>query len=925
MRPIACILLATLLLAPAVCAACDLQIATNISPEKDVKHYSGISCYVDAFPSDFYSAFWVAMSMWQKEAAIGIYEGGGDTEMEVSWLDTAEDPWDPEDPNVGCADTRTSVDGTTGEIIHEWIKFPSNLLNYSWYWYDSCPEPACAINIYEVMRHEIGHALGFCIGNPHGVNIVHPSSGSVMSSPLICHTELQATDKACAQYLYPASGISRCAEFAPVLSGSGVSIKWQTEYEYETSRFVLEKKQSDGLFATIGEPIMSAGSAHAGANYEYFDPTGMRSDTYRLMEVDKSGSVLGTAQERVVLKEPSGSSPIVLSDVERTELQKDIAATLEGQISEKTKALKAPMSGEITWLAICPAAFVGAITPLVTYRQYHGYNATWATYEYVLSSYGTMKAYLQYLWNSQGHALKYVLIVGDGEQIPAVLCDDGDVGGGFYAHYRTDIPTVDLAGDWRPEVSVGRIPAASADEVSLYVAKVLEYEGQAAADWNNHVTYFIEDRDGGFNYQSGPVAAKFAEELAELIPPARTLHYENMLAHLPYNQCSQRSLAIGEFNAGRGTVLAFGSMAAQWDFVGWLRTLEIYEGCAFAGTQLAENHRYAFVLGASCDIGSMYAGMNPWLLKELLFQRYSGAIAGFAPTGATWQLGDYDVSAGILNRLYNWGTPTVGYACYSAQKDAMEAELPGNAHSARSFIFYGDPAIKLKGSITGAAPVVTVTDPNGGESYSTPGPIPITWNVQDDDLGGIRCTVLINYDGGSGIWSVLATGVPVDAYGHGSYNYHIGSGNITYTHCLVQVFARDACNNEGIDVSDGEFTVHLITPPPKPGEPIPIDPTSALATIPKENYLGAPFPNPFNPITTIGFGLKAPSRVALTIYDVTGAVVKSLCRNELLQAGIYTRRWNGTNDRGVSVSSGIYFLQMKAESYSETRRLILLR
>ena len=126
-------------------------------------------------------------------------------------------------------------------------------------------------------------------------------------------------------------------------------------------------------------------------------------------------------------------------------------------------------------------------------------------------------------------------------------------------------------------------------------------------------------------------------------------------------------------------------------------------------------------------------------------------------------------------------------------------------------------------------------------------------------------------------------------------------------------------------MSDGEFAVHLITPPPKPGEPIPIDPTSTMTMIPKENYLGTPFPNPFNPLTTISFGLKEPSRIALTIYDVTGAVVKSFCRNELLKAGLYTRRWNGTNDRGASVSSGIYFLQLKTGTFTKTQRMVLLR
>ncbi len=922
------LLIAIMLLCPVTGMACGLctpwegstcTILDQCVPSDYYRHFDrSIAFHFTTNPGDTWKTrFREAKAEWTSVAAMTISEetSGGEMEVDFVGLSAASS-------TVGR--TYTSRYVSTGNLVATKIELYTPIKSATTgnplYWnYGSnpCPVAADEVSLKHVQLHELGHAIGLCI-------FTAPYSGSVMTDPSDhnCFSTLTENDKLCARFLYQANPVSRCAEFTPVLSGSGVSIKWTTEYEYETSSFVLEKQQPDGSFARISEQIMPGGAAHAGADYEYFDPAGTRSDVYRLMEIDQRGAEVGVAAQRVVLVEPSSKAPIVLSDAERTDLHGDIAAMLEGQKSEE-KVLKAPMSGEITWLAICPVAYVDAIAPLVTYRHYHGYNATWATYEYIQSSYGTIKAYLQHLWETQGHALKYVTIVGNNDLIPAELCDDGDVGD-FYANYRTDIPAVDLTGDWRPELSVGRIPAATADEVSLYIAKVLEYEVQAAADWNNHLTFFVDDRFSFFGHQSGAVAAAYAEELAELIPPTRTLHYENMLAHLPYDQCSQRSHAIGEFNAGRGTVLAFGGVADYHDLVGWLDTYELYAGCAFAGSQLAQNHKYAFVLGASCDIGKMTASGSPWVLKELLFQRYSGAIACFAPSGATWQSANYDLSAGVLNYLYAYGTPTVGYACYASQKNVMADVLPGKAHTARSYIFYGDPAIKLKGSVTGDAPAVTVTDPNGGEYYSTPGPIEITWTVQDEDLAGIRCTVQITYSGGS-IWTTLATGVPVDAYGQGSYNYRIETGTSLYTHCRVQVFARDVCGNEGIDMSDGEFTVQLVTPPPKPGEPIPVDPISSMPTAPKDDYLGAPFPNPFNPVTTIRFGLKAPARVEMAIYDVTGALVKTLATGEVLKAGNFTRRWDGTNNGGASVASGIYFLQMKTESFTKTKRLVLLR
>jgi hypothetical protein len=610
MKALLYLLAVIVILCPVSSEACDLcsklESSTCISPN-------------NCFPDDYYRQldkaitycfiagptfklrFNEAVAEWTSAASISMSEVTSGQEMDVWWCAVTA-------PSDRYAKTFTTRYPSTGDFlayrieIYNLIESATTGNPLTWVWSNTCSIALDEVNLWHVLAHELGHAIGFCIKDITD----HPFTGSVMTRPddVECYDALQATDILCAHFLYQADPRSRCAEFTPVLHGNGVSIKWQTEYEYETGHFLLEKQQLDGSFAAIGEPIMSVGSDHAGAEYEFFDPTGTRSDTYRLMEVDRNGIVRGTAQERVLLEEPSGSALLVLSEAERAGLHKDIDAMLEAQTAGNEKPPMAAMGGGIEWLAIYPAAFSDAISPLITYRDLHGYHASGVTYEYIQSHYGTIKAYLQNLWSSQGQALKYVVIVGDDDRISAERCTDGDVGD-YYANYLTDIITVDLAGDWRPELSVGRIPAASADEVSLYVAKTLEYEGQEAADWNNHITFFVDDRDGGFGYQSGPVASRYAQGLIDFIPPWRTLHYENMLAHLPYDQCSQRSHAISEFDAGRGTVLAFGSTASKYSLVGWLRTYDIYEECAFSGSQLAQNHKYAFVLGASCDIGDM--------------------------------------------------------------------------------------------------------------------------------------------------------------------------------------------------------------------------------------------------------------------------------------------------------------------------------
>lgn len=82
----------------------------------------------------------------------------------------------------------------------------------------------------------------------------------------------------------------------------------------------------------------------------------------------------------------------------------------------------------------------------------------------------------------------------------------------------------------------------------------------------------------------------------------------------------------------------------------------------------------------------------------------------------------------------------------------------------------------------------------------------------------------------------------------------------------------------------------------------------------KQNY-----PNPFNPTTTISFTLPSKSFVSLKIFDVMGREV-SILIDEELSAGKQTRQWNA-----VDVASGMYFYQLKAGSFTETKKLLLLR
>ena len=101
------------------------------------------------------------------------------------------------------------------------------------------------------------------------------------------------------------------------------------------------------------------------------------------------------------------------------------------------------------------------------------------------------------------------------------------------------------------------------------------------------------------------------------------------------------------------------------------------------------------------------------------------------------------------------------------------------------------------------------------------------------------------------------------------------------------------------------------------------------ALIPQETTLLPNYPNPFNPETWIPYRLSHASDVDITIYDTRGMVVRRLDLGHQM-AGYYTDRakaayWNGRNEHGESVASGIYFYQLRAGDYTALRRMVILK
>jgi len=84
------------------------------------------------------------------------------------------------------------------------------------------------------------------------------------------------------------------------------------------------------------------------------------------------------------------------------------------------------------------------------------------------------------------------------------------------------------------------------------------------------------------------------------------------------------------------------------------------------------------------------------------------------------------------------------------------------------------------------------------------------------------------------------------------------------------------------------------------------------------------YPNPFNPETDISFSLPERTRVSLIIYNILGEKVKTLMTREM-DAGTHTIHWDGRDETGNSVASGIYFYRLKTDSFDQTMKMVLMK
>ena len=311
----------------------------------------------------------------------------------------------------------------------------------------------------------------------------------------------------------------------------------------------------------------------------------------------------------------------------------------------------------------------------------------------------------------------------------------------------------------------------------------------------------------------------------------------------------------------------------------------------------------------------------------------SFSLDGTAPTSptllrATPQFAQQWTNVAALPLSWTGGVDNCSVAGYSVATDTNPTTLPdltietsgtsivgtplpdgmtGWAH-VRSVDRAGNGAVAARHLgpfwIDTTAPLASVQVPAADVAVAVGAIVRLEWTAADALSGPATVELRASNDGGASFPLLIASVPVVQTIYDWTAPDTPGSGFV------VQLRVTDAAGNQSTALAPGTVTI--------------LDPAATAPELPGRTALLGNHPNPFNPRTTIRYNLAEAGPVELTLYDVTGRLVRRLLA-ATLPAGGHEVIWEGTDGDGRAVTSGVYLLMMRAGRHVETERLVLVR
>jgi hypothetical protein len=271
--------------------------------------------------------------------------------------------------------------------------------------------------------------------------------------------------------------------------------------------------------------------------------------------------------------------------------------------------------------------------------------------------------------------------------------------------------------------------------------------------------------------------------------------------------------------------------------------------------------------------------------------------------GATWTL-----AGPRFNGTSGWTRQTIDLSAYS-ETIRLGFRLNSDSYVTDEGWYFDD--IVVTGDTTSNRPPgkPVAVSPAGGSAQSDSLPYLTVSNASD--INGDALTYGFNLYSDSLLTSIYAQGKNVVS-GSGSTSWQLNKGLIP-GHYWWRAYADDG-RERGLFCGKADFVY----------QPTGVQEKPELPAIPTVYALGQFFPNPSNGTAGVKYQLPRAGLVDLKIYNIAGQAIKTLS-NGHKSAGYYSIRWDGRDDLGQKVRSGVYFYQLQTPGYSSTKKITIIR
>lgn len=509
----------------------------------------------------------------------------------------------------------------------------------------------------------------------------------------------------------------------------------------------------------------------------------------------------------------------------------------------------------------------------------------------------------------------YVLMAGDASALPIRYAYHRavDEAPELYLQQVCDLYFADLTGEWdvdndnvwgerthdqadlTPELMVGRLPFNTIEQFDNYVDKLIAYEtepGEGDREYLNRAFFFSSDqmRDYSGGGQHARIALAYPDNFdIDTISGVEVTRGDDPNPHnaLPRDLEDVLSDGYGIVNIlAHGTGSLFEVRTSGYNH--WPKTRFTTDTALNNNgviSNLAPNGKTSLYYSLSCDNGAFdydYTGFSPNFVVTTLAQPKSGAVAFVANSRWGWVGSSHLMQRVFFDSLFaHPGRPAVAAMYESKLRYYYVRDVVYGQN------FYGDPTLVVYDDVPSVLDVEVVTGTDTFEIDVTSSDKPVAGClVTLSDSSGVVLSVTTS---SSGHVSIEVDYSPMNSYTIAA----VKSGFTVARHFLSPSIAADA--DDRIDDN-----------------------------LPSTFNLSQNYPNPFNPITTIRFELPYRTNVALVIYNILGRHVTTLIDGSHSH-GTYEVTWDGRNNDGRQVTSGVYFYRLETESYSATKKLMLLR